>query len=301
MRRPAVYAVAALTVAILGTNWPIMSAGVEQMPPLWLATLRIGGAGILVSLVLGIRGQLRRPASQDRPIVLSIGLGHLALVTGLVFVALRFVPPGRSSILVYTSALWAAPLAAFVLHERLTRLRLTGLLVGGTGILLLLEPWSLDWGDAHLLWGIGMLMLAAIANAATAVHVRWHRWVGSAIQVMPWQFGIATVPLAVLAYTVEGPPSVTWSRATAAIVAYQVVLASGVGVWGLLTVGRNLPAITANLTVMAVPVIGLGTSVAFRGEPLTIGVVASLALVLTGVVAGLLSDRLTPEPVLTLD
>jgi drug/metabolite transporter (DMT)-like permease len=79
------------------------------------------------------------------------------------------------------------------------------------------------------------------------------------------------------------------------MVAYQILLGSAFGLWGLLTIGRSLPAITANLSVMAVPVVGLMTSVKFTGEPLTLTVVASLVLVLTGVALGLLSDRLRPS------
>jgi drug/metabolite transporter (DMT)-like permease len=60
--------------------------------------------------------------------------------------------------------------------------------------------------------------------------------------------------------------------------------------------------ITANLTVMSVPVVGLVTSVAFTDEQLTPSVVASLVLILAGVGAGLLSDRLRPdEPLLPAD
>lgn len=298
MRRPAVYVLAAATVGVLGTNWPIMAEGVELVPPLWLATFRMGGAALVVAAVLGARGRFRRPAREDRSILLTVGVGRLALVTALVFSALRFVPPGRSSILAYTGALWAAPLAAIVLRERLTGLRLTGLALGFTGLVLLLEPWSLDWRNTQLLWGVGMLLVAATANASTTVHIRGHRWVRSPIQLMPWQLGLAAVPIAGLALTLEGFPSVRWTGGTVAIVGYQILLGSAFGLWGLLTIGRSLPAITANLSVMAVPVVGLMSSVVFVGEPLTLTVVSSLVLVLAGVALGLLSDRLRPEPIL---
>ena len=46
LRSPAVYVLAGGTIAVLGLNWPIMSVGVDHVPPLWLAALRIGGAAI---------------------------------------------------------------------------------------------------------------------------------------------------------------------------------------------------------------------------------------------------------------
>jgi drug/metabolite transporter (DMT)-like permease len=74
-------------------------------------------------------------------------------------------------------------------------------------------------------------------------------------------------------------------------VAYQIALGSAFGFWGLLTISRSLPAITANLLLMAVPVVGLLSSVVLVDEPLTPTVVCSLALVLTGVGLGIASDR----------
>lgn len=297
MRRPAVYLLAAATVAVLGLNWPIMGEGVDAMPALWLAAIRMGGAAVLVGAIMAARGALRRPSRHDVPILLSVGLLRLAFVTAAVFTALRFVPPGRSSILVYTATLWVVPMAAIVLHEPITRLRLGGLAVGGIGLILLLEPWSLDWSDARVLTGLGLLLLGAVASAATTVHVRAHRWRATPLELMPWQFAIAAVPVIGIALAVDGLPSVTWTLPTAGIVAYQVALASAFGVWGGLTLMRSLPAISANLALMAVPAVGLGSSILLVDEAASVPVLLSLGLVLAGVTLGLLSDRRRLDPI----
>jgi drug/metabolite transporter (DMT)-like permease len=291
MRRPAVYVLAAATVLALGANWPIMAVGIERMPPLWLSAWRISGAAIVMTCVLAVRGRLTVPDPHDRPIWLSVGLVQLAFVTAVVFVALRYVPPGRSAIIVWTAPLWAAPLARIFLGERLTDLRVAGIALGAVGLAVLIEPWSLELGDDDILIGTSLLLLGALGNAATAVHVRGHRWVGSPMELMPWQLGIAAVPTVLLAFAIDGAPRGVWTVGTFAIVAYQILMGSVFGLWGMLTIGRSLPAITANLSVMAVPVVGLLTSVAFVGESLTVGVVVGLVLVLVGVALGLLSDR----------
>lgn len=297
MRRPAVYLLAAATVTVLGLNWPIMADGVDAMPAMWLAAFRLTGAAVLVGSIMAARSGLRRPTRHDVPILLTVGLLRLSVVTAAVFAALRAVPPGRSSILVYTSTLWAAPMAAVVLHERLTSLRLGGLALGCAGLILLLEPWSLDWSDGGVLTGLGLLLLAAVALAATTVHVRAHRWRATPLELMPWQLAIAAIPIIGIALAVDGPPSVDWTIPTAGIVAYQVALASAFGVWGGLTVMRSLPAISANLAFMAVPAVGLGSSILLVDEPASVAVVLSLALVLAGVALGLLSDRRRLDPI----
>jgi drug/metabolite transporter (DMT)-like permease len=218
--------------------------------------------------------------------VASVALIRLALVSVLVFSALRFVPPGRSSILVYTSSLWTAPLAAWFLRERLTRWRIAGMVAGAVGVTILVEPWTLDWSNGRTALGYGMLLLAAIATSVGTVHIRGHRWTATEFELMPWQLALAGVVTGILALALEGPPEVTWTMATAGNVAYQAVLASAFGIWGFLTMSRSLPAISTNLTLMAVPAIGLASSVLFVGEPLTVQVVAGLLLILAGAGAG---------------
>jgi drug/metabolite transporter (DMT)-like permease len=297
MRRPAVYGLAAATVAVLGLNWPIMSVGVDAMPALWLGAFRMTGAAVLVAAIMAARGALRPPSREDLPILLGVGLLRLACVTALVFAALRFVPPGRSSILAYTSSLWVAPMAAVVLGERLSALRVAGLAIGGAGLLLLLQPWAIDWSMRGLPAGLGMLIIASLANAATTVHVRAHRWRATPLELMPWQFTIAAIVVGAIAFAVDGLPSVDWSAGAIAIVAYQVALASTFGVWGGLTVMRSLPAISAGLAFMAVPAVGLGSSILLVDEPASLALVASLLLVLGGVALGLVADRRAVDPV----
>jgi drug/metabolite transporter (DMT)-like permease len=296
MRVPAVYAVAAATIAIDGLNWPIMARGVELIPALWLAAFRMAGAALVVGLAATGRGRLRLPRRKDRGIVLSLGLGRLAFVTAAVFIAIRFVPAGRSAVLVYTASLWTVPMAVVVLHERLSPLRLAGLTLGCAGVIFILAPWSVDLEDADALLGFGLLLASAIVAAATAVHVRAHRWRSTPMELMPWLLVVAAVPLTLLAIAVDGVPDVHWTGEAIGIVAYQVCLGSTFALWGALTLIRSVPAITANLTLMAVPVIGLAASVVLSGERATPALLAGLILVLGGVALGLLSDRRQLDP-----
>ena len=299
MRTPAVYLLGAGTVLVLGVNWPIMARGVGVMPAEWLAAFRLGGAAILVTVFMAVRRGIRRPTRHDLPILFTVGVVQLAVVTTIVFAALRYAPPGRSAILVYASTLWTFPLAAIVLHEQLTAPRLIGLTLGCTGLVLLLEPWSTDWSNGRTVDGFGLLLLASILNATTTVHVRAHSWRGSPLELMPWLLGIAALPITILAVVLHGLPRVEWTLSTTGIVVYQVALASAFAVWGLITLTRSVPAISASLIMMAVPVVGLLSSVVLVGESVSIAVVVSLAFVLGGVALGLRSDRGTvvvPSP-----
>ena len=270
---------------------------------MWLASFRLVGAAAIVFAVVAARGSLSKLNRHDVPVLLSVGLVRVGLVNALVFSALRFVPPGRASVVAYTASLWTLPIAAVWLGEKLTPRRVGGVVAGCMGLGLLLEPWALDWSDTRLIVGLGMLLTGAVTMAATTVHIRGHRWQATAFELMPWQLMLGAVPTVALAWTLEGPPDVEWSAVAVAIIVFQVVFASSFAMWGELTLCRSLPSISANLFLMAVPAIGLGASVLWAGETLTVAAAAGFALILGGVAVGLLLDvrrRAGPDAVVIM-
>jgi len=65
MRRWLVYVVGALTGLALGLNWPVMSAGVDLLPPLWVSAVRLGGGGLVLGAFVAASGLLRVPERRD--------------------------------------------------------------------------------------------------------------------------------------------------------------------------------------------------------------------------------------------
>ena len=124
--RTRAYAALALCIAVLGCNWPVMTVGLRSFSPLWMSSLRLSVAAVTLFLFEAVRRGVVAPARQDLPIVASVAVFRLALVSAIVFVALQFVPPGRSSILVYTAAIWAVPISGWRLRERVGPVPRTG-------------------------------------------------------------------------------------------------------------------------------------------------------------------------------
>jgi drug/metabolite transporter (DMT)-like permease len=290
-----IYALLALVVLILGLNWPVMATGVKSVAPIWMGALRIGTATVLMVTVALARGTLVPPPRQDLPIVGSMAFFRLAAVTVLVFSALELVPAGRSSVVVWTSSLWTVPIAAIFLGERMTPARWFGLSLGLAGVLALFEPWGFDWSDTGVAVGHALLILAAITNAATAVHIRGHRWSIAPLDSMPWQLMAATLILVGLGFAVEGPPVIDWTPQLVWVVLYQGLIATGIAFWVQIVILRNLSAVSTNLTLMAVPVVGVVSSAIVLNEDVTTSLVLGLILVITGVAVNLLSDRAAKE------
>ena len=85
---------------------------------------------------------------------------------------------------------------------------------------------------------------------------------------------------------VEGIPSIDWSPILVFIVVYQGTLATGFAMWAQLTVLRVLPAITTNLALMMVPVIGLVSSIIVVDEVLTVSAAIATGMIGAGVLLG---------------
>jgi drug/metabolite transporter (DMT)-like permease len=283
------------TVLTLGFNWPLLAIGLEEISPLWLSTMRLAGATVIIFGVAASRGRLRRPPGADLPVLVSVAFGRLIMVMVLVFIALRFVPPGRSSVLVWTSSLWTVPMAVAVLGEHMNARRWVGLGLGIAGIVVMVEPWEAAIG-AQVLVGYGLLMAAAVFQAATAVHVRHHRWLSTPIELLPWQLVAAVVPLLAVTWALEGMPSIAWRPGLVAIVVYQGALATGFALWAQLTVLRLLPAITTNLSLMMVPVLGFASSVVVVGERVTVPALVATVLIGAGVLLGVGLGRVPASP-----
>lgn len=284
------YLLLACTVLVLGCNWPLLAIGLRDISPLWLVSLRLSSATLIVTLVTVVTGRLHPAPRADAPVVMSIALGRLVAVTVLVFTALTLVPPGRSSVLVWTASLWTVPLAVRFLGEPMTARRWAGLAVGICGIVALVEPWSARPDQATLL-GYGLLLLAAVANAGTAVHARGHTWTATPLGLLPWQLLLASVPMTLFTVATEGVPTIAWTPQLVGIVVYQGALATGFAMWAQLTVLRDMAAVPTNLTLMMVPVVGLVSSVLVVDEHVTGTAVAGAVLIGVGVLTGSVVDH----------
>lgn len=278
--RPLAYGLFGATVAVWGTNWPIMKVGLEMITPFWFALSRVVLGCLVLFAVLAALRKLQLPRRSDLPLVFSVGGLQVAVFLVAINLALPAVGAGRSAILAYTTPLWVVPGALLLLGERLRPLKLAGLLLGLLGIAILFNPAAFDWSDPEQRWGNALLMLAALASALAILHVRSRNWHGTPLQLAPWQLLVAIPPLLAGALLLEADwrPQPSWSLAL--ILLYNGVLATGFCYWGSFTVTRSLPAISTSLGFLGVPMIGVASSALALGEPLSASVLGGLLAIL---------------------
>jgi O-acetylserine/cysteine efflux transporter len=243
-----------LLVIIWGTSWPAVKVGVSEIPPLWFACLRYFVATICAFGAVAACGELKLPSPSDCRLVAVSGVLQMATYSALTAVALTRLPPGRASVLAFSTPLWVAPLSAWWLNERLTRRGLAGVGLGLAGVLVIVSP-SLQQEARSQLISYGLLLCAAAAWAVSIVFVRGHRFQASPLLLAPWQMLVAVSLLLPLAAILEGG----WPRITVRAIAalsYVGPIATAFAYWAAVEVGRFIRATTVSMVLLAVP--GLG-------------------------------------------
>ncbi len=295
------YLLLAFTAVVWGLNFPVLKLGLDYSPPLLYTTLRMFLGTVTMFGVAYAMGILRLPQRADYPVVLSVGLmqnmGFIALVTA----GLQFLPAGRGAILAYTSPIWVVPAAALFLGERLTPGRALGVALGLCGLMAMFNPLGVAWEEPGALLGAGLILCATFVWTLGLVHIRRHHWRGDVLSLMPWQLLISVVVMVPLALALENPAAIDWQPAFYWNVLFSGAIASGVCVAAQVGAMRSLPAVSMSLSSMAVPAVGVLTSIWVLSERPTVADIAGFALIAAGILAVALSDRraaavATPAP-----
>ena len=174
-----------LIAMLIGGNFTALKFALDHAGPFMIAALRtvIGGT-FLVAIAVG-RGE-RFPT--DRTLLARIFVVSFSITTvssALLVFGVNRVPAGFASLISSTMPLFTACLTLVLLHTRISRLGMVGLIVGFVGTAVLASP-ALD-GDAKLIGAVSLLC-SAVAWA------RFPRFITkSRIDGVPMSFPIASI------------------------------------------------------------------------------------------------------------
>jgi drug/metabolite transporter (DMT)-like permease len=278
-------------ILLWGINWPMNKIGIEYMPSIWHATLRIGLGSASMFLFVILLGKFKIPTKKDLPVMLTTGLLQMGLFSMLINLGLMYVEAGRSAILVYTIPLWITPLALFFFKEKLNPLKLLGLILGIGGIIILFSPWSMDWSDPHIIYGNCFLIGAAITMAISICCCRNMQWQSSPLELLPWQLFIGTLPVWLIATIMEPEAVIQWNKTSISAMAHTAVLATAIGNFGLTIVSRKLPSITVSLGLLGVPMTGVISAALILGEVVTLSMRLAMVFIFSGLICVAISGK----------
>lgn len=273
-----------LMVVLWGLSWPATKLALNVTPPLWLAAIRFGSAGICLFAFVALRGQLRLPSRQDLPIVASVGIMQMMVFTGLGMIAMRHTDTSHAVLLAYTTPLWGILTSWLLLKQAPSKLQLVALLTGMAGIGLICSPWEMQWDNPEVLMGAALLIIGAISWSLVIVHVRHHRWASSPLSLAPWQMLLAAVPLAMIAWNVEGSPAtIEFSANLLWLLLFIGPVATSLCFVISSEHGRRVSVFTMSNVTLGVPLIGAVAAVVFLHNTLSSLYIAGLLLIFSGV------------------
>ena len=274
----------ALLIALIvswGISWPVLKVGIATVPPIWFACFRYGIATVCLFALLAARDEAAWPPRSDWPLIAVSGVLQMAVYSALTAIALTVVPPGRASVLAFSTPVWVVPLAAWRLRERTSRSALLGVGLGVSGVLAIAGP-AVQTGGAKSLLAHAMLLGSAASWAVSIVIVRAHRFTTTTLALAPWQTLVAACLLVPLASMVEGaPPRIGMSGA--ASLAYVGPIATAFAYWAVVEAGRHFRAATMSMALLAVPGLGIVISALTLDEHVGRPLVAGVILIAAGI------------------
>jgi drug/metabolite transporter (DMT)-like permease len=283
-RPPIVYLYLAITVVSWAANWPLMKLALADAPPFVFVLLRLGGTLALMAPALLVVREPLLPVPGERFGQFVVGLLQVAgfLIFGIV--GLSILPAGRAIVLAYTMPLWAIPVEIWLAPQILRRGHLVGAAVGFAGLLLFMNPGLVDWSDVRVLLGNAMLLLAAICWALGSVLYRQRVWRTGFWAQTFWQLLASLPAVALVAMPAVLGEQVRWSFGLGLILAYNWIVTTALGYFLWNKVLTAMPAAVAGQVMALTPVGGFLLSAAIFGGEVSLDVLASIALIVAGIV-----------------
>ena len=282
-----------LLCLIWGTTWPIIRIALTEIDPFSMRTCAYAlGTLTLAAVCLVTRRSVRIPNLRT--------FGHVFIASMLNVVSFPLLTAfgqlatttSRVSILAYTMPIWSVVLAWIFLGERLTRMQTIALVLCVVGLAILVYPLTANGVPL----GIVLTLIAAMSWAGGTVYLKWAHIDADPLGVAMWQVVIAFFIVAGFTLLHRGGINYRGAHIEAlSAMAFSGIMGTGVayGLW--FAVVQRLPASTASIGVLSVPVVGVIMSMILLSERLTPADIIGFSLIFAASACVLLSPR-APAP-----
>ena len=271
-----------------GLNFPIMKHLLTELPPL----VSRGVCGVVGAMGLALIAVARRQKlSVPRHLWLRLLLVSLLTIGGWVAfmgLALLWLNASEVAVLAISIPVWVALLAWPILGERFSLLRAVALAIAMAGIILLIGGNGFD-ASIEKMPGMLCALAGAICVALGTVLTKHFPLALPPLALAAWQMWLGCLPIAIVGFAVEHPHIATLSGIGWASLLYMTVIQFCVCYVCWFAALERLPAATASIGTLMVPVIGVLASGAMLHEPLGVREFAALAFTLGGVALALRS------------
>ena len=271
----------AVTVTGWAANWVAIKILLREWPPLFSRGVSGVAAAILMAgVALSFRESLKVPRGAVAPLLFAAFTNVFAWM-GFGTMCMKYLAVSEGTLLIYTMPIWATLFAWPILGKRPALRDVVALLLGISGLVVLLGAHGLALGPDKWI-GIALALASAILFAFGSVMMKAPLPIAPTALVA-WQVGLGCLPMIFLGWLFEHPDPGAISGRGLSVLIYMVLGPMGVCYLAWFAALRRLPAATAAIGTLAVPIIGVTAAAIVLGEPLGIREVLAMALTLAGV------------------
>jgi drug/metabolite transporter (DMT)-like permease len=282
-----------LLAALWGSSFLFMRVAVPELGAFALAGLRVTVAGLILLAIVAYQRKLPLLVKSWKPIA-GIGILNSALPFLLFAYAMTYLNSGLGAILNATVPLWGAVVAFVWLKDRMSMLRVAGLMIGFLGVVLLVG------NKVSFKPGIGLAVMACLLatflyGIAASGTKQFLTGVDSLCSAAGSQLSAAVLllPFAIIFW----PDQVISMRAWAATLALAVFCTAIAYILYFRLFAALGPAKTITVTFL-IPVFGMAWGAIFLDETLTLQMMVACAVILLGtaITTGVLTLKVFTRP-----
>ena len=270
-----------------GVNWPVTRIALYEIPPWTVRALALGIGALALCILAKLSGRsLRIPSGRPWLHIAVAGFFNVAFFNILTAFAQLGSTTSRVIIIVYSMPIWATLMAWPLLGERLDARRSISLALCVSGLTILIWPLVTSVVPLPLV----LALATALGWAFGTVYLKWARIDADPIASAVWQITIGCVLLAICQPFFE-PAPVLWPLQTATVlaVAFNGLIGMGLAYFVWFSVMERLPAGTAALGLLLVPVVGVVAAAIMVGDRPTVADLIGFALIFAAAATVLLA------------
>ena len=267
-----------------GTTYLAIRIGVETLPPALFAGIRFLIAGLIFMFFLRVRGYAlpKRNELLDNAVV-SIAL--LVVANGTVVWAEQWVPSSLAALIVATLPFWMVGINAVLPRgDKLAAKKVFGILIGFSGLILLLWRDIRSSVDPAYLRGILVLFIAPIAWGAGSIYSKNREIETRPLMAAAFQMAVAGVVLVLIGAVLGEFTRLTLHPRGWLALVYLAVFGSIVGYSSYIYSLAKLPAAFVSTYAYINPIIAVILGWLLLDERLSVTTALATGVILLGVV-----------------
>jgi len=246
-----------------GINWVAARIILEALPPWTMRAVGIGLGTLTLFAAAAIRGVPISIVRRDWPKVVIAGFFNVAAFGAGSAYAQVYGTTSRAIVIAYSMPIWAALLARLVLNERLNAIKLAALALCAAGLTILIWPLARAGFPLGALLALG----CAWSWACGTIFLKWARIAAPTLAAAAWQLLFGWLMLAAGMLIFDGVPQLCpLPGHIVAWIGYNGLVGMGLAYFLWFVVVERLPATTASLGSLLVPVVGVIGSAWLVGE-----------------------------------